>query len=295
MAVNIRIDVNVDDKDLLKQLKKFEEKIQPQRKRIARGIATVNYAVKEGSNPITDSLTKRIKDKNLSSKTSIERLLKDIVGSELAKRSPSRAIIWEMRQQDIISPIDKRLISNKKIIGTSDDFLSLQKILAANIEKELTLFITADVSSQIRKGEIPAPPPIKAVVVRSEIGKNIGKLPETTKFISNIQFTILVRNVMTRRMPSGGTSPRLPPPDASKGLTFRTGRFVNTTEFFIDFRNRVIGYFLAFPYSVFLDSGNSEVLKYQPDEKTIIPSIREVAKRFSAEKFNIVRSSNSIF
>lgn len=295
MVARIRINVRVDDEQLLEAIKKYDIKLQKGKRRIARSEAIYDYALTEGENPVKKSITRELKERNLSNQAAIERVVREIVGLEFTKRSPGDSIIWQMRLLNVHSPIDRRFISRGGRIATSRDLRELEAILSERLTADFQLFIEADMAAQIRKGEIPVSPPIKAVIVENILGENIGgKFEDTTSFISNIQFTILVRREMTKRMPKGSVVPRLPPPNPAKGLTFRSGEFVNTTEFFINFRDRTIGYYIAPPYNVFLDSGNPKILRYQPDSKTIIPSIRVVAKTLSAERFNIVRNINSI-
>jgi len=295
MAVRIRVDLKVDQKELVAAIKRAETKLR-QRKRIARGEAISNFLLIESqqsnlkeTNPILISINKQLQELNLSDKNTIERITRATVEKQFSSNKSSDGILWETILQDVISPVDKRLIVRGKKIGTSRNFQQLQQKLSDLVTKEFSLFITADVSTQIRRGELVVPPPIKAVVIENVLGKNLGETPvSAVKIVSNIQFTILVRNQMTRRMPKGTRVPRLPPPDPSKGLTFRTGKFVNTTEFFIDYKNRIISYFVEPPYNEFLD-GKASLQRYQPEEKTIFPSIREAAKLVAADKFNIIR------
>jgi len=100
-------------------------------------------------------------------------------------------------------------------------------------------------------------------------------------FVTDEQITALVKREMLRRMPIG---PVGGPPLSPRVLTYRTGRFVNSTQVFADIERKQIQYFYNPIYSVHE--------KTSRDPRNLMrASISSVALVLFKRRFNIVKTS----
>lgn len=112
-------------------------------------------------------------------------------------------------------------------------------------------------------------------------GKATGKKKDTRQaLISEIQLSELVRQAMKQRMPQGVPGG---PPDPTPGiLTYRTGRFVESTTILnINIRKKVINYTYDPIYRVHENT-------YRPNE-LVASTIREVAQQYLGQRYALFR------
>ena len=104
----------------------------------------------------------------------------------------------------------------------------------------------------------------------------------TTRLISSAQLTTILQNRIENKMPKFG------PANPTEGLKYRTGRFVNSLQFTIDYKKQLISYFANPPVSEYFDKFHSR--PYAVGQRLIRPTIRKTVQELFGRQFRIIKT-----
>jgi len=104
-----------------------------------------------------------------------------------------------------------------------------------------------------------------------------------SRFISSVQLTVLLQQIIANKMPKYG------PADPSRGLTYRTGKFVRSLAFMIDYRKRLVTYYTLPPVDEYADKLHRR--PYAVGARLIGPSIRQVTRTLFGQSFGVLRAT----
>lgn len=112
--------------------------------------------------------------------------------------------------------------------------------------------------------------------------KRRESVKDTGRFISSIQLTTILRNKIEGKMP------RIGDPNPTEGLKYRTGKFVNSLQFIVDYKKSLISYYADPPVSQYFDKFHSR--PYAVGQRLIRPTIRQTAQELFGRQFRIIRT-----
>ena len=104
----------------------------------------------------------------------------------------------------------------------------------------------------------------------------------TTRLISSAQLTTILQNRIENKMPKVG------PANPTEGLKYRTGRFVNSLQFTIDYKKQLVSYFAKPPVSEYFDKFHRR--PYAVGQRLIRPTIRKTVQELFGRQFRIIKT-----
>ena len=201
----------------------------------------------------------------------------DIVGStNFSKSSAKREIQWKYTNN-----FETRLI--KRVLQLFGDDLrgGLTDKTTQNALGILSL------SDDLKGMEITAPlNTVSSIPIPAVARIKVPKIKEAQatpgRFISSAQLTQILQARIRNRMPKIG------PPSPSEGLKYRTGRFVESLRFTINYRNALINYYSEPPVNEYFDKFHRR--PYAVGQRLIRPTIREFVQEAFGRQFRIIKT-----
>lgn len=133
---------------------------------------------------------------------------------------------------------------------------------------------------------VPTGGSIPRVTGKVKTGKYVSQEREgketTTKLISSAQFTSILQDRIENKMP------KLGPANPTEGLKYRTGRFVNSLQFTIDYKKQLVSYFAKPPVSEYFDKFHRR--PYAVGQRLIRPTIRKTVQELFGRQFRIIKT-----
>ena len=193
-------------------------------------------------------------------------------------------------QYNLSSTFEKKLLTELESTGpaivakTTDEFAkSLETISGKRKLSEASFKDSPPLNFEILFG-VPTGGSIPRLNAKVKPGKQKVKevVKDTSQFISSIQLTVLLRNRIQNKMPTVGE------PNPTEGLKYRTGRFVNSLQFMIDYKKNLISYYADPPVDEYFDKFHRR--PYAVGQRLIRPTIRQTAQELFGRQFKIIKT-----
>ena len=306
--MSLKVAFNIDKSDIDKQIKELAK---------AQGRSGFNinhellfsYLVTDENGPFMKSITNmatKVASKNVGKIDSPEKGAEQIVFEifQSGQADNLKGVKWIVKAPNSLpATLAKafgggggRFGKGNNEIGSFNSLAEAKNFIPKYIRDTALQELDRRIAIMAKQGKIPVVPTGR-LLTTLKLGENLspGFFKKQNKrgfkvgqFISNLELDLRIKTRLRGKMPLG--IPDGPPaPSPARGLTYRTGRFVNTLQFQADYKNNIIDYYVSYPYTTFLRGGR---LGYYDANKLIENTVREVAKQLFNRDFGVFRTDN---